>query len=330
LFKDCAIIQKIEEDLVSLQLSRDVLPVDLELEYGQILELRSGSDGNGYCCRSMVVSEGDASTLLLRLVGEIVSDELREFYRIDAFLPIKYFVSHVQNIDQLHKEWEIRRVNRQRQQLKAGDNTYRWPGGLLPSGTGVHNERHHNSSAEGNNSVEARDSWEGVAPLAANISGGGLRFITHQGFEQGEYTLLEIMVPSPPRTIDVVGRVAFSNRNFAAGSDREFFNTGVQYVYIDDQDRDAIVYYITTIQLKRIQQLREQYLDRGTFGSAMQSGNTGMFSRKSAVNTVILVVIAVIVTLLLVELYRRYSAEQPKGEIQRMFEESIKKYQMRM
>ena len=77
-FKDWAIIHEIDEDLVSLQLSRDVLPVGVSLRYGQILELRGGIEGNGFCCRAIVVSEGDARELLLRLIGEIVSDELRD------------------------------------------------------------------------------------------------------------------------------------------------------------------------------------------------------------------------------------------------------------
>ena len=42
-FRDWALIHEIDEDLVSLQLSRDFLPTGVELHVGQILELRGGA-----------------------------------------------------------------------------------------------------------------------------------------------------------------------------------------------------------------------------------------------------------------------------------------------
>jgi hypothetical protein len=306
-FKDWAIIHEIEEDLVSLQLSRDVLPAEVSLHYGQILELRGGSNENGYCCRAIVVSEGDARELLLRLIGEIVSDELREFYRIDAFLPIKYFVSSEQNIDKLHKQWDERRTRRHQLEIEQVDQP--WSGGVIPS---VENESH--------------NSWDNIIPLAANLSGGGLRIITHQGFEDGEYALLEIFVPAPERVIDVVGRVVFANRNYAAGSDHEYFNIGVQFVYIDERDRDAIVNYISTIQLKRIRQLRERYLYRSVFDDVERSDISGRNSIRMRLTQTFFILFFVVILGVLANFLWHYANEHPKGEIQRTFEDGIKKY----
>ena len=338
-FRDWAIIHEIDEDLVTLQLSRDVLPVDVSLHYGQILELRGGSENSGYSCRAIIVSEGDANELLLRLIGEIVSDELREFYRIDAFLPIKYFVSHEQNIDKLRKQWQVRRE--QRQQLEIDRKDQRWSGRMPPDDAILPDERLHDSLTPvgdvndrglGTAEEDVHDAWDTIIPLAANISGGGLRIITHQGFEYGEYTLLEILVPSPQRVVDVVGRIIFANRNYAAGREREYYNTGVQFVYIDENDRDAIVSYISTIQLKRIRQLREKYLYRGALETDELSATTGLFGfRKTAAQTVAFLILLIFISLL-VGYFWRYAHERPQGEIERTFDESIKKYreQMRM
>lgn len=333
IFKDWAIIHNIDEDLVSLQLSRDVLPVDVSLRYGQILELRGGDEGNAYCSRAIVVSEGDARELLLRLIGEIVSDELREFYRIDAFLPIRYFVSHEQNIDRLHKQWEERRVRRQRLEIEQKD--LRWTGEILSADAELPHERLDASSAAedaeaasgvGRAGDKAGDSWDSIIPLAANISGGGLRTITHQGFEDGEYILLEILVPSPQRVVDVIGRVVFANQNNAAGNDSGYFNTGVQFVYIDERDRDAIVSYISTIQLKRIRQLRERYLFRGSLENYEEPETSGMsLVRRVAVLTLAFL-FSVLFIALLFNFFWRYAYEHPKGEIERTFEEGVKKY----
>lgn len=332
-FKDWAIIHNIDEDLVSLQLSRDVLPAGVSLYFGQILELRGGSEDNGYCCRAIVVSEGDARELLLRLIGEIVSDELREFYRIDAFLPIKYFVSHEQNVDRLHEQWEVRCAQRQRLKIEQMDQS--WNGIVLPAGTESLHERLLESLNKDAGALatdqsaaaeEAHDSWDIIIPLAANISGGGLRIITHRGFEIGEYALLEIFVPTPQRVIDVIGRVVFANRNRAAGSDDEYFNTGVHFVYIDERDRDAIVNYISTIQLKRIRQLRERYLYRSVPEYEEQFDRSGRSGFKRTVTRLLSTLFFVLFFALLVDFFWHYAQEHPKGEIQRTFEEGIRKY----
>src|SRR5690242_19510753 len=83
IFLDWAVIHEVDEDLVSLQLSRDQLPVGVTLHEGQIVDLRGGKDDAAYSCRAIIVFEGRESRVLLRLIGEIVTDELREYYRID-------------------------------------------------------------------------------------------------------------------------------------------------------------------------------------------------------------------------------------------------------
>lgn len=290
-FKDWAVIHAIDEDLVSLQLSRDILPVEASIHYGQILELRGGTKESAYCCRAIVVSEDDDGQLLLRFIGEIVSDELREFYRIDAFLPIKCFANPEQNIDKLHKEWEERRSCRQKENIDDKD---------------------------------LYEPWNATVPLAANISGGGFRIVTQQAFKVDEYVLLEILVPSPQRILDVVGRVVFANQNYYVGNDKEYFNLGIQFVYIDERDRDAIVTYISTIQLKRIRQLRERYLFREVLDSEES------YLGRPKVGTIYKQIVYSVILLLFlgytIKYFWNYIHERPKGEIERTFEEGIIKY----
>jgi Tfp pilus assembly protein PilZ len=334
-FKDWAVILDIDEDLVSLQLSRDVLPVDVSLYYGQIIELRGGSEGSGFCCRAIIVSEGDASELLLRLIGDVVSDELREFYRIDAFLPIKYFVSVEQNIDLLRTQWDDRRTRRQ---LLENDRTdQRWTGELHPAESDPPRELlHHTLEPDRGDAApdqnrgerETSDSRDSIIPLAANISGGGLRINTHQEFKDAEYTLLEIFVPSPPRVIDVIGRVVFANPTYPAGNDRGYFNTGVQFVYVDERDRDAIIKYISTIQLQRIRQLRETYLYRGERDNDIQYDTSGVTRR--TVTRLIMFLLFVVLLASLATYSWYYFHVHPKAEIELIFEDGIKKYVERL
>lgn len=321
-FRDWAIIHKIDEDLVSLQLSRDILPVGITLRYGQILELRGGKEGGGYSCRAIIVSEGDSRELLLRLIGEMVSDELREFYRIDAFLPIKYYVSREQNIDFLRKQWELRRTRRQQIELEQKEK--RWSSELLSQNADLPKEKIQSGDQEVDGGSEDNTLWDTIIPLAANVSGGGLRLITHQGFDIGEYVLLEILVPSPRRVVDVVARVISANRNFAAGGEQEYYNTGMQFVYIGERDRDAIVNHISNIQLKRIRQMREMYLFRGVDDS--DSSASGILNAKSIIAWTVAAVVITVVSVSIVSYFWSYAHNRPKGEIEMIFEDAVKQY----
>jgi hypothetical protein len=323
-FNDWAIIHDIDEDLVSLQLSRDQLPVRVSLHVGQILELRGGKEGNTYSCRAIIVSEGHAKELLLRLIGEIVSDELREFYRIDAFLPIKYYISPEQHPDILLKQWEKRREQRIDRELARKQR--RWDSEFVDGAAELPQEKRQ----EEDDSDDGQDdeSWDTIIPLAANISGGGLRIMSHQGFEQGEFVLLEILVPAPRRIIDCVVRVVFANRNYAAGDDGEYFNTGLQFVFIDERDRDSIVNHISSVQLKRIRQLREKYLYRSSLdmdeeesGPAAATINWVDIGKKIFVWAVMIAIVVLLVTY-----FKNYAVEHPKNEIGEAFENALRKY----
>jgi len=322
-FRDWAIIHELDEDLVSLQLSRDQLPVNVSLHVGQILEVRGGREGAGFSCRAIIVSEGEAHEILLRLIGEIVSDELREFYRIDAFLPIKYYISREQRPELLQKEWEERRAQRQIHDLnrtrKRWDSTVVGKGGELP-------QEPREEADTDEDDVDHDESWNTIIPLAANISGGGIRMITHQGFEHGDYVLLEILVPSPRHIVDVVARVIFANRNNAADSDREYFNTGMQFIYIDERDRDIIINHISNVQLKRIRQLREKYLFRAGEETAERAEESVPFDWQRLAQRAVLTLFLLVVFGLLFNYFRHYASERPKNEIEEVFESGIKKY----
>ena len=324
IFNDWAIIHEIDEDLVSLQLSRDQLPVRVTLHVGQILELRGGKEGNAYSCRAIIVSEGYAKELLLRLIGEIVSDELREFYRIDAFLPIKYYISQEQHPELLKKQWELRREQRFAHNLARRQR--RWDSEFVDGEAELPHEKRQEDSASDDDQEDR--TWDTIIPLAANISGGGLRIMTHQDFDYGEYVLLEILVPTPRRIVDAVVRVVFANRNYAAGDDREYFNTGLQFVFIDERDRDSILNHISAVQLKRIRQLREKYLFRSPLDADEEEARLSLpgINREELAKKIFVWVVMIAIVLVLIKYFKNYAIEHPQNEIGEAFDKAIKKY----
>ena len=278
-FHDWAVIHTIDEDLVSLQLSRDTLPAGVKLRVGTILDIRAGNEISGYSCRAIIVAEGYRREVLLRLIGEIVSSELREFYRIDAFLPIKYFISCEQSEVKLKIAWKEKREarltvekERKQQEKKPWERLRQAPENEeLPSEEfgeeGLWDDAGEGLDQEDQIVDDTRDhSWDDVIPLAANISGGGVRMLLHHKFENNTLVPLEIYLPSEPdpQVIDAVCIVAFANENYAATKqfNRASYNTGLKFKFVEERDRDAIVSYISNVQLKRIRLMREQYLFR--------------------------------------------------------------------
>ena len=319
IFLDWALINEVDEDLVSLQLSRDQLPVGVSLHEGQIVDLRGGKDDAAYSCRAIIVIEGRESRVLLRLIGEIVTDELREYYRIDAFLPIKYYISREQDPERLNKEWQSRRI--QRLNAEHLSKQQRWDSSFVANSADLPPERHQEALPD-----EHDTSWNTIIPLAASISGGGIRIVSHQHFEEGQYVPLEIMVPMPRRIVEVVGRVVFVNPKLGTAGDRENYHVALKFVFIDERDRDAIVNHIVNVQLIRIRQLRENFSLRHAVDDRNNSEATSMFDWKRIVKNIVYAAVSIFILTMLFFYYLEYATNHTRSEIEQTFESGIRKY----
>lgn len=339
-FQDWAIIDAVTEDLVELQLSRDVLPADVRLTIGTILDIRGGKDDNAYSCRAIIVTEDSYRKILLRFIGEIVSDELREYYRIDAFLPIKYTITGTTSEYALKQDWQARRQARadaereRREQTKTPWQRLMLPPEEKPAPETL--EAAQPSLADIELPVEDDEtpdgtsdhSWDDVIPLAANISGGGLRILSHHPFKVDDLIVLEIYVPTEPepKIVDAVGKVVLCTQNIAASRQmqRDSYNTGIEFLFIDERDRDTIVSYISNVQLKRIRQLREQYLGRRDSAEQHELSD----AERMRLKIVQIVVSAIVLGFLAwsVIYFSRYSQNRPQSEIERIFDQGFMEY----
>jgi hypothetical protein len=322
-FLDWAVIHELDEDLVTLQLSRDQLPVGVSLHVGQIVDLRGGKDDAAYSCRAIIVVEGRARVVLVRLIGEIVTDELREFYRVDAFLPIKYYLSHEQNPDILKKEWQARRQKRLADEMLRKQQL--WDVTIIAENADLPPERRQEPLVEELDEYDS--SWDTIIPLAASISGGGIRIVAHQQFEEGQYVPLEILVPSSPyRIVDSIGRVVFVNQNHAVAGDRESYNVALKFAFIDERERDAIVNHIAKIQLKRIRQLREHFALREGIDNPNDRGENTRARWVTFCKNLFYMTALFALLVMLYIYFRGYAINHPKGEIEKTFESGIRKY----
>lgn len=341
-FHDWAIIHSIDEDLISLQLSRDTLPAGVRLRVGTIIDIRAGNEETGYSCRAIIVAEGYRREVLLRLIGEIVTSELREFYRIDAFLPIKYFISTEKSEVKIKIAWKEKRearvaANKERKQLekKPWERLREAPSHEELPAEELSDDGLWDDTGEGLDQVDepeddGRDhTWDDVIPLAANISGGGLRMLLHHKFEEGTLVPVEIYLPSEPEPdiVDAVAIVAFANENYAASKqlNRTNYNTGLKFKFIDERDRDAIVSYISNVQLKRIRMMREQYLFRSGPGTELPPVSSSERFKLILKSTLIITFVVISLSVLIIY-FKNYAENRPKNEIELIFEKGFGEY----
>lgn len=326
LFRDDAIVHEIDEDVVSLQLSRDVLPVEINLQTGKTLELRGGKDGYGYRCSGNLVSEATAGAIIVRLTGAINSAEQREYFRLEAFLPVTFQLWRGQSLDAVLQEWRQRREVRVAEDLERKEQLNR-----------RRRERVIRIAEEGRRlqeqMVEPEDeefdflypSWKDVNAIAVNMSGGGFKFVTAEHFELGDIVFCEIFIPTnPPRIMDCVTRVVFKNRNYAPKEDQEFFNVALQFMFLEERDRDAIVSHISRLQLLRIGLLRQK---------SLLAGREDTFSRRSRfryVKMAFLVLVVVVFFSAITAYFAHYTRYHDKNDIQKSFEDSINMILQRM
>ena len=338
IFRDWAIISSIDEDLVTLQLSRDELPAGVRLSTGSIMDLRVGSDDSGYSCRGIIVAEGFQREIILRLIGEIVSNELREFYRIDAFLPIRYFITNEKSETALKIAWQEKRKARlaaekeQKEREKKPWERLRDMRHEEQPDEELTGEDLRNNKEDEDEVVEEDDgldhSWDDVIPLAANISGGGIRILLHHQFAEGDLVPVEIYVPleSGPKIIDAVCKVVFSRENLAAEKqfNRPTYNTGFHFLWIDERERDALVTYISNVQLKRIRMMREHYLLRERPENEEPVDKATIIRRR--ITQAVIGVMALAALTFIVVYFINYTENRPKNEIELIFDKGFIEY----
>lgn len=321
LFRDWAIVEALEENIITLQLSRDELPVEVHLIAGIMLDLRLVKEGMGFHC-SGFVGEVGAGEIQVHLTGDVGTSELREFFRIDAFLPFRYQFSEEQNLDVLIGTW------RKRKHIRLTDEAER---------RNVFNEKRRERlfraaseefDAEDREQVINKqldveefnpidETWDNVNASAINLSAGGFKFVTTDVFKLDELVFIEMFIPATqPRIMESITRVVYINNNYSFKDDKEYFNVALNFVLIDDRVRDAIVSHISHLESLRIRQKRQLPI------SKVKSVNKRVSPLKIAIWIAFLVVLSYFISSYSYD----YSQRKGHNEIEDVFGNAVRKY----
>lgn len=291
IFREWAEVESLELDVILLRLSRTILPEHVLISIGSILELRIIANTGSFCCRGIVISDYDGQFLQIELISEIITNELREYFRIDVFLPIRASRPAEQDPDRIMEEWRERRR-------------------LLT-------DRYAVEEAEPRQEID----WSGTMPASVNISGGGLRCKIPPRTEKGDLLWVELQLPlSSPRDLLLIGKVVYTSPITIDGE--TLFDTAMHFFFIDERDRDAIINYISEMELRRIREFKKHYLPYSLTHDNEKKGSRWETILTRAFYAILctFAVVYLVITLL------NYRKNRKESEIEKAFEQSIKEY----
>ncbi|WP_306532749.1 PilZ-like domain-containing protein [Geobacter sp.] len=297
-FSDGAIISMMDEDLVKLQLSRDILPENVKTETGTTIDIRGGKEGSAHCCRAIIVEEWDGTLLNVRLIGNVIPDEMREFYRIETYIPIRYRLEPDTSPEQIREQWHARRYSSPHPAE-----------GALPLNQGSEHL--------------PLDEPASASPLAANLSGSGIRIRIHEELPTAALVPMELYLQLETlKTVPIVGEVVQVSPLHTREGDAPLFSTALRFTCIDERDRDAVIRFISREQLARL---------RSHQGSvSISSLDYEAYSRQKNVQRIVLVIGIVLIVAAIAAALVLSRLNSPKGEIEQTFEREIQKYRKLM
>jgi len=227
-FPEWGVVVWLDGDLLQVNLSRDALPEHARIEVGQTLDLGLPAKQGGLGCRGVLVDdEKQEHRMLLRLIEEVSPFEPREYFRQDVYLPLLYRLPFTQIPEDVRVRWE-----QSRREMEFAAQT---PAPGEPE-----------ELEDAREEIRARlEKRKAAPPVAANISGGGVRIYIPEKLREGELVELGIYLPHPPRMLEIVGEVV----EMRPLPDQVRYSTALRYRFIDEADRDRLIGYISVQQL---------------------------------------------------------------------------------
>ncbi len=299
-FIEWAVVFALLDDLLELRLSRDKLPTGISLDLGVTVELKIIRDGTVYACRVLVVGEPERELLHVRLVGDVIISDLREYFRIDAYLPVRYVVPDTTDTEALQQQW----ISRRDRAAASKDQSATFFTGTF-------------SATDSGGSIKP---WAQPHPIAANISGGGIKVNIPDPLPHGAYLFIELFLPvAPPHVVETVGKVIQSERLLTPDDAAPIYQTAISFLFIDERDRDAIINYITTEQIRRLRAMQRTEPTVPPDTAQLPTFRTSVKRYAAGLMIIILLV-------LLTRYFYHYSQGHEQHEIAAIFEGGIKKY----
>lgn len=238
-------ISSITGDFVLLEILGDGIPgKELAGKKGCRVTFSGISETGIYKCNALLEQTSGSKQVGLRLVGDVDEQQRREYFRLDVFLPLLYSIPELQQNKAVTEMWRARR-----------ESVLSLPAPkMFPSGSGY--------------CVVEWQENEDILPQSINLSGGGFRFRIHQFAAPGTKMLVDLFLPvAPTRVISTLAEVVRCNEIALRLEKGTSFSTAMQFLEIDENDRETIISFLFMEQRKGLMEIREKSFSGATDAS---------------------------------------------------------------
>jgi hypothetical protein len=237
-FRDWAIIMEAVSDDLLVQISRDVLPANVRVDVGFILDVSIWIKKEVYTCSGIVTERHGGRVLRIRLFGAFTLRERRQFFRIELNLRLRYSLLANPNKRDVERDWEQRR-DLEHMKFQGYDQFV----------IAAQKARYTPSIA-----LE----WHDILWSEVNLGGGGICIRLPEPVQAEHLLNLEIHLPlKPPRQIQTVAEVIHVMAPKMRMDGVQYFTAGVRFLYLDERDRDLIFRHISVTQIAHLRKLAD-------------------------------------------------------------------------
>ena len=300
IFRDWAIVSESGQDELLMQISRDVLPANVRIDEGSILDVSIWIQKEVYTCSGIVTEKLGQRVLRIRLFGSFTLRERRQFFRIDLRLRIRYSLIGNASMKDVERDWEQRKEI-EHMKVQGYDDFV----------IAAHASRYRPS---------VHLDWQEMLLAELNLGGGGLCIAMPEFVQQDQLLNLEIHLPlTPPRQIHAVVQVVHVMPYKVQRGGRPSFPAGMQFIHLDERDRDLVFQHISVTQIAHLRNIADmRHVDEPDLLGA---------GHPVAWRQIVLKALWTLLFLSLAFYCARYFVNYaPSNEIQRTYEKAIRQY----
>jgi len=302
IFRDWAIIAEGREDELLAQISRDVLPANVRVDVGFILDVSVWVKKEVYTCSGIVIERQGVRVLKIQLFGLFTLRERRQFFRIELNLRVRYALLPQVERHDVERDWQHRK-DLEHMKFQGYDQVV------------IAAQRARYKPA-----VEI--DWLEMRWTEMNLGGGGLLIRMTEPLATERLLCLEIHLPlQPVRQIHAVAEVIHV---MAPKEDKgtAYFPTGVRFVYLDERDRDLIFRHISVTQIAYLRKMAELRIREEDEAPRPPQPLTW----QQVVNRTLWAVLVLILAFYLVRYLITFREAGNPNEIKKNYEKAIKEY----
>lgn len=300
-FRDWGVISESEEDRLQVQISRDVLPANVRVDIGFILDVSIWLGKESYTCSGIVTDKLGGRVLQIRLFGRFTLSERRQFFRTDMVLRVRYDVVDDSSRKEVEMDWEVRK---EREQMKFQ--------GYDDFVIAAHMARF---------KPEKPIAWQDLLRAQLNLGGGGICLRLPSSARPDQLVNLELHLPfDPPRLVHAVGQVIHVKPPLVQRDGSNRYDVGMQFLFLDERDRDLVFKQISTVQIAHLRKIADK--------REVEVGETPWvpLTRRQILVRALWGLLFLLLAYALARYLISYSQAPHENEIQKTYEQSIRKY----